>query len=246
MGINLVNVQVWGHSQQDVLEAVKLEFGRFFGGNEYTRKKHLGFSPEEYARMLEYRRQAMNWVEALGDRSAVTPGASTLVGPKLGGWVGVYDAAMEGQNGKFCEAAARRLSGRLKTAVLTLMVRESRSFLYVLGSNGVSLDWYMHGPDFGPTAPPPVHAEAVSRSLGKPERAAAIEAALSPPDEGAMPPANEAALSPGRPEPDPASLAGGAGGTAGYDLLTGLARVLDIRNADLSFRGLALAGPGRA
>ncbi|MHB9144303.1 MAG: hypothetical protein ACYC5Y_03085 [Symbiobacteriia bacterium] len=228
MGINLVNVQVWGRSQEDVSAAVRQEFGRFFRGDERTRKKHLGFSPEEHAQMLAYQRQVRDWVGRLGYNAAFGPDVATLVGPQLGGWVGVYDAAMEGQNGKLCEAAARRLSEKLETAVLTFMVREGRSFLYVLGSGGVSLDWYMEGPDFGPTTPPSVHGDALARAmndLGVAERVAAVLGQTPNGHEGDGESADDA---------------------PGFHRLRVLAGVLGISNFGLGYRGLAVVGPNHA
>lgn len=221
VGINLVNVQVWGRRQQEVLQAVRLEFGRFFSGDERTLKKHLGFKPEDHKAMLSYRADVREWVKDLGEGAALAPEVATVIGPALNGWVGVYDAAMDGQNGKLAEAAARRLSEILETSALTVMVAEGRSFLYVLGQGGVTYDWYLYGPDVPAPGSPSVHAEALAKAVGKPDLTPALTAALS-------------------------ELRQPTGEAAGYEQLTAVASTLGIRNTNLGYRALALAGPQMA
>lgn len=220
VGINLVNVQVWGRTQQQVVQTVRLEFGRFYQGDERTLKKHLGFKPEEHQAMLAYRDGMRQWVRDIGPHAAIDPNVATLVGPNLNGWVGVYDVAMDGQNGKLNEAAARRLSEKLETTVLTLMVAGGRSFLYVLGQGGVTYDWYLCSPGAPAPGSAEVHAEALARAVDRTEAIPTLAAALSP-------------------ETPP-------GEAPAYERLTTLAEALGIRNAHLGYRALALAGPRTA
>ncbi len=178
MNISLVNVQVWGRSQKDVVESVRQEFGRFYRGEQRALKKHLGFRPEEHAAMVAYRERVRGWVSDLRGEASLPPEAATLVGPALNGWVGVYDAAMDGQNGKLNEAAARRLSEELQTTALTLMVTEGRTFLYVLGQGGVTTDWFLQGHDEPSPLPSEAHAYALARAIDRPDLATPLTGVL--------------------------------------------------------------------
>lgn len=182
MGGFFVNVFVRSDDQAAVVEAARAVLRPY-----YRAKRKPLFDLAWFVSKLSP--EAAQILKAAGAGQPPTGTAPVaMVGPAMGGWVGLYDSKMENQDESMGEAVVKELSRRLKSTAITFLVHDGDILSYRVAVNGKVVDQFNSIPDyFDEDVPDRVRAALrgnpglLAQACGKPEAEAQLQALLAEP-----------------------------------------------------------------